>query len=78
MIAAMATSDPAQQLAAIVTGLERAGLSRAEIAAAAHVSRTTVWRAANLEIRNPSFATYQALDGLCRERGVDVPRGGRR
>jgi len=48
-------------LAAIIAGLEAAGLSRPEIAVEARLSRNTVHRAACGDMRQPSYSTVQRL-----------------
>lgn len=72
-------ANTGDELASMISGLETvAGLSRAQIARAAGVSRMTVWRYAEGEARQPSHDSYERIDKLCRKVGVVAVKDGRR
>lgn len=62
--------NSADQFQAMITGLERVGLTRTEIARRSGVSRMTVWRGAIGECREPKHDTYVKLDTLCAKLNV--------
>jgi transcriptional regulator with XRE-family HTH domain len=53
-----------EQFQAMIAGLESAGLSRAEIARRAGLSRMTVWRLAEGEGREPLYRTVRAIEAV--------------
>ncbi|MCZ8548705.1 hypothetical protein OOJ09_31510 [Mesorhizobium qingshengii] len=55
---------PADLFPAMIAGLESAGLSRADIAEQAQVSKTTIWRMANSTSRDHLSATASRVAGL--------------
>lgn len=57
-------------LAAIIAGLEATGLSRTEIANQARLSRNTVWRMAQGEVREPTYSSVMRIKGLADRRAV--------
>jgi transcriptional regulator with XRE-family HTH domain len=57
---------------AIIEGLRGAGLTRAEISRRSGLSPTTIWRAENGELRQPSFSTYARLADVAKSCGVPV------
>jgi transcriptional regulator with XRE-family HTH domain len=58
---------------ALIAGLESRGYSRSEIAHGARLSRTTVWRLAVGEARQPSYATITRLKAFATEKIGAVP-----
>jgi transcriptional regulator with XRE-family HTH domain len=60
--------DKPTDFAALIAGLESAGLSRAEIAQAAHVARVTVWRLAVGETSQPSFEVVTKIQRVYAQR----------
>jgi len=65
-------------LTAMIMALESAGLTRAEIAQQAHMSRNTVWRLATGEAREPSYETVRKIEVLHAQRVSGSPTPGRR
>jgi transcriptional regulator with XRE-family HTH domain len=63
--------------AALIAGLESAGMTRGQIAASCHLSRNTVWRLATGEMRAPSYSTIQKIEALYVKR-VSRPPGATR
>lgn len=64
----------ADLFAAMIAGLQGAGLSRGEICRRAGLSPATISRACNGQMRAPSFATYDRLVRLCERAGVQPGR----
>ncbi|WP_179119541.1 helix-turn-helix domain-containing protein [Ensifer adhaerens] len=56
--------SPQQRAALMIEALEAGGVSRSEIARAAHVSRNTVWRLASGEARQPACETVERIEKL--------------
>jgi len=50
-----------EDFAALIAGLQSEGHSRADIARGSGLSRTTVWRIAEGEIRHPGYETIVRL-----------------
>jgi hypothetical protein len=54
-------SNAAEQYASMIRGIESLGITRTEIARGAQVSRTTVFRLAVGDARQPSFETISRI-----------------
>lgn len=61
---------PQETFAAMIAGLESAGLSRTEIAIRAGISRNTVWRMATGEVREPAYSTVIRVERLAKSAAV--------
>ena len=61
---------PQEEFAAMIAGLESAGLSRTEIANRAGISRNTVWRMATGEVQEPAYSTVMRLERLAKTAAV--------
>lgn len=57
-------SSPQEQFAAMITGLEAAGLSRTDIARQADVSKATITRLGNGDAIRPGYDTIAKLKNL--------------
>jgi len=66
----MGTRMSEVDLAAIIAGLEATGMSRTEIATEAKLSRNTVWRMAQGEVRDPNYSTVMRIKNLSDRRTV--------
>jgi len=64
----------ADDFAALIAGLESAGMTRPEIAQRAKISRNTVWRLANRVAPEPKYETVRRLAELAETRHVQSIR----